>query len=438
LRSVSCPGREGFPGWRWSKVLGNALNMTASRDGYEIRLPLPDAFTLDPSPTWAWLRQEAPVTRARTATGHPVWLVTRYADVKTVLSDPRFSRAAVVRPGAPFPAATPPRPGTLMALDPPEHSRLRALVSPTFTRRRVEQLRPWIRQLAEKYADQLLAAGEPADLVRWFARPFPLEVMCVILGVPDRQRDDLRRWTDVVYSLNAADAEPAGAAYDAMEDYFRDLVRAKRERLATPGVQPEDLLDELILARDGADRLSETELIGLSTSLLAAGHETTANQIGCFVVELLRDPARWERLRREPDLVPAAVEELLRFNRLSETGQLRIAVADVELSGQTIRTGEAVMASVGAANRDPERFDDPDTLRWDRKDNAHLTFGYGVHYCLGAHLARVELAEALLTLFDRLPAPRLAIPAEQIQWRRTVLRGPVEVPLYWSADAPGR
>lgn len=440
--------------------------MTTNAPRCPVRVPLPGSYRIDPAPAWTWLREHDPVTRARTVRGQEVWLVTRYELVRTVLADPRFSRAAAVRPGGPHAGAVAPRPGSLTAVDPPEHTRMRRLVAASFGPRRIERWRPWIAGVAEDLAGELAAAsaakaGCPADLRRAMALPLPLAVVGRLLGVPDADREHFEAWSDRLYSLRApdpgdsdgaagsgvaADGDGAtgnaaagddrgdGGAYDALHEYLAELLAAKRSHPAT-GDEP-DLLDDLVAQADTPHGLSSAELVGFAASLLVAGYETTASQLASFAVELLREPARWDRLACEPELVGPAVEELLRINRLSETGQVRVALEDVELGGVRIRAGDGVLAAIGPANRDPRAFPDPERYLPDRyapgnQAEHHLTFGHGPHFCLGARLARIELVEALRALLARLPTLRLAIPPEQISWRETLIRGPAEVPVRW-------
>jgi cytochrome P450 len=212
----------------------------------------------------------------------------------------------------------------------------------------------------------------------------------------------------------------------SLMDYMADLVSEKSRD--TSG-EPRDLMDELVRAGEGGDALSEDELVAFALNLLVAGHETSANQIASFVATLLREPEHWDRLVSDRDLVPSAVEELLRFNRLSEVGQLRVATVDVEIAGTKIRAGEGVMAAIGSANRDPRAFPEPDTLDLARKPNQHLALGSGPHFCLGAQLARIELQEALHALLERFPAMRLSVPAEELPWRRVLVSGLAELPV---------
>jgi cytochrome P450 len=319
-----------------------------------------------------------------------------------------------------------PLPNTLPTTDPPEHTRLRQLVSGAFAHRRIEQTRPWVRELAERLAEGVERAGDGADLRQLFALPLPIQVICQLLGVPYVDRDRFRAWTELAYSMSMSEKPQVDAAMTSLMDYMADLVSEKSRD--TSG-EPRDLMDELVRAGEGGDALSEDELVAFALNLLVAGHETSANQIASFVATLLREPEHWDRLVSDRDLVPSAVEELLRFNRLSEVGQLRVATVDVEIAGTKIRAGEGVMAAIGSANRDPRAFPEPDTLDLARKPNQHLALGSGPHFCLGAQLARIELQEALHALLERFPAMRLSVPAEELPWRRVLVSGLAELPV---------
>ncbi|MFC6088647.1 cytochrome P450 [Saccharothrix lopnurensis] len=379
-------------------------------------IPFPDAFAFDPSPTWARLREEAPAVRVRTLAGALVWLVTRYDDVRLVLADPRFSRAGVVAPGAPRVGVSRPLPGTLPTTDPPEHTRLRRLVSGAFSPRRVEATRPWVRGLCEELADGLAEGG---DLRQVFALPLPIQVICTLLGVPYADRERFREWVELAYSLEVSERSRVEAAMAGLLEYVGGLVARKRR-----AGRSDDVLDELC-----ATPLTHDELVAFAVNLLVAGHETSANQITSFVATLLRDRRHWERLVAEPGLVPAAVEELMRFTRLSDVGQLRVALEDVEVAGVVVRAGEGVMASIGSANRDPRAFPEPDELDLTRAPNQHLALGAGPHFCLGAQLARIELQEALWALLRRYPGLRPARPVDELVWRRVLVSGLAELPV---------
>ncbi|ASO18968.1 cytochrome P450 [Actinoalloteichus hoggarensis] len=431
--TVSTPHHSGEPGPDAAgprcPYAGGAPASTGSDTADEPRsLPFPDAFGLDPSPTWAALRADEPICRVRTLTGDEVWLVTRHADVRAVLGDLRFSRALTVRPGAPRTAVATPRAQAMTAMDPPDHTRLRRLVTKAFTHRRMQRMRPWITATAEALADRLAEQPQPVDVRAHFALPLPIAVICELLGVPVDDRPLFQRWSEQIYSMDPARRGQVEADYGSLEHYVGELVAAKRRDL-TEDRPPADLLEELILVRDERDALSEDELVSLGLTLLVAGHETTANQIGSFLITLLREPVRWRRLVSAPQDIPAAVEELLRFNRLGETGQYRVAATDVELAGVRIRAGEGVIAAIGSANRDDAAFERPDELRLERADNPHLAFGHGVHHCLGAPLARVELQETLRVLTARFPRLSLAVAPEELRWRRVLISGVAELPV---------
>ncbi|MBB5805369.1 cytochrome P450 [Saccharothrix ecbatanensis] len=379
-------------------------------------IPFADAFSFDPSPTWARLREEAPVVRVRTLAGALVWLVTRYDDVKLVLADPRFSRAGVVAAGAPRVGVSRPLPGTLPTTDPPEHTRLRKLVSGAFSHRRIEQTRPWVRELCEQLADDVV---DGVDLRQVYALPLPIQVICTLLGVPYEDRERFREWVELAYSMEMSEQPRVEAAMASLLEYMGTLVAAKRRE-----ARSDDLLDELCTTP-----LTHDELVAFALNLLVAGHETSANQITSFVATLLRERSQWERLARDPSLAPSAVEELMRFTRLSEVGQLRVASEDVEIAGVVIRAGDGVMAAIGSANRDPRAFAAPDRLDLGRTPNQHLALGAGPHFCLGAQLARIELQEALAVLTRRFPGLRAARPVEELAWRKVLVSGLAELPV---------
>ncbi|MVU80894.1 cytochrome P450 [Nocardia sp. ET3-3] len=392
------------------------------------RYPFGDPVRLDPYPQLAQLQREEPISRVRLPFGGEAWLVTRYADVRSVLSDPRFSRGATVgREDVPRVRETPALPNVLTSMDPPELTRVRKLTMTAFTARRVQELRPRAEEIVEELVTAMAESGSSADLVTALALPVPVTVICEMLGVPARDQHRFRDFSDAVMSTTAVSDEERMAAYGAIIGYLTEQVAARR---AEP---TDDLLGALVAARDNEDRLTEDELVTLGLTLLVAGHETTANQISNFTYALLTNPGAWERLREDPEQVPAAIEELLRYIQLGNGGAFpRIATEDVELSGTLIRAGEAVFVDLQAANRDESAFPDPHTLDLDRHHNSHLAFGHGFHHCIGAQLARLELQVALTALLRRFPTLRLAVPAEQIEWKTgMLLRGPKSLPVAW-------
>ena len=384
----------------------------------------PDDLVLDPA--LLELQRDEPVARVRLPFGGEAWLATRYDDVKTVLADPRFSRAAVLAPGADVPRSLPDMPTetNILSMDPPDHTRLRKLVAKGFTLRRTERLRERAQEVVDALLDAVEEQGPPADLVEALAMPLPITIICEMLGVPFEDRGRFRAWSDAAMAITAFRPEEIVAANEALRDYIAGLVVAKR---ADPA---DDMLSELVAAHDDEDRLTERELVSFGVALLVAGHETTANQIGNFTYLLLRDPDRLAELRDDPSLVPAAVEELLRFTPLgSSAGFPRIATAEVELSGVGIAAGEAVFVNNLAANRDPSVFDRPDEVDFHREHNPHLTFGHGAHHCVGASLARVELQVAIGTLLKRFPSLRL--DGEVAFKKGRLIRGPQALPVGW-------
>ncbi|GGM11382.1 cytochrome P450 [Micromonospora yangpuensis] len=385
----------------------------------------PDRLTLDPR--YAQLRRDEPLIRVRLPFGEPVWLATRHADVKTVLGDARFSRAAAEGRDEPRNTERQVQTG-ILGLDPPEHTRLRRLAAKAFTARRVEQLRPRTRAVAHELVDGLIAAGAPADLVEHVATPLPIRVICDLLGVPVTDQDRFHTWAEAIVSTTSLSDEQAQRYLDNLFEYIGGLIAQRRRDPA------DDLLTAMVEARDAdADRLTEEEVVRLAAGLLAAGHETTVTQIPNFVYVLLTEAGAWARLCREPELLPGAVEELMRFVPLGATaGFPRYALEDVTVGGVLVRAGEPVIVSIASANRDERVFADPDTLDLSRETNPHVGFGHGVHHCIGAQLARMELQVVLETLAQRLPGLRLGVPEAELSWKSGLLvRGLTALPVSW-------
>ncbi|MEU4198876.1 cytochrome P450 [Streptomyces sp. NPDC045470] len=381
----------------------------------------PDGLTL--SDTYEQIRDRPGLLRVQMAYGEPAWLATRYADARLVLGDRRFSRAEGLDHDEPRQAEGQRNSG-ILSMDPPDHTRLRTLVAKAFTVHQVEKLRPWVRELTHQLIDELEAAGPPVDLVDRYALPIPVAVICRMLGVPEEDRPKFRTWSDAALSTSSLTAEEFEANREELRAYMAKLIEEHR---AEPR---DDIMTRLIEARDVNDRLTELELIDLCVGILVAGHETTATQIPNFVLSLLDHPGELERLRAEPALVKNAVEELLRFVPLGSGAAFpRYATEDIEVGGTLVRAGEPVLVAVGAANRDALRFDEPGTLDITRDGNQHLGFGHGVHHCLGAPLARLELQEALIALLTRFPGLHLA---GDVVWKDQMLvRGPREMPVGW-------
>jgi cytochrome P450 len=374
------------------------------------------------------LCRDEPVSRVQLPYGDEAWLATRYDDIRFVMSDPRFSRRQAQGPRLPRLMPEPPGyDGSILGLDPPDHTRQRRLVAKAFTARRVEALRPRIHELVAGLLDAMEEQGPPADLVASLALPLPVSVICEVLGVPYADRDRFRQWSEKSQTLVPAGQAEQLAARDALYAYLVALIDEYRR-------EPRDtILGALVQASDGEEKLDQNELVLLAMTLLVAGYETTANQLGNFVWVLFRNPGEFRRLRDDPSLVGTAVEELLRFVAAgSETAFPRVATEDVRVGDVLVRAGEAVLVPIASANRDERAFDHPDELDLGRQANPHVGFGHGVHHCLGAQLARAELQEALGGLLARFPGLAPAVPLEEITWRhQTLVRGPRVFPVTW-------
>ncbi|MFD7910976.1 cytochrome P450 [Streptomyces sp. NPDC059752] len=393
-------------------------------------LPYADpAFVADPFPLYQQLREEGPVRRVVVAGGLDAWLVTRYEDGLAALSDARLSSDVRDASDSRILRQLPDTErdsmlSNMLRSDPPDHTRLRRLVSKAFTARRVAQMRPRIQAITDGLLDAVAPAGR-ADLVADFALPLPVTVISELLGVPVDERHDFQHWTDRMLRRGAEPPDPAvvNEAWQHMRAYLTGLVHAKR---AQPG---DDLLSDLVTARDAQQRLSEAELIAMVFLLLVAGYITTVNLIGTGIATLLAHPDQLELLRCDPDLLPGAIEEFLRYDGPVSPGIARFAREDVEIAGVAVPRGATVLIGSAVADRDPERFPDPDRLDITRQDNAHLAFGHGIHYCLGAPLARLEGQIAIGTALRRLPGLALAADPDGIRRRPGGLRGPESLPV---------
>jgi cytochrome P450 len=377
------------------------------------------AFWRDPYPAYAELLDERPVVELERPDGK-VWMLSRYADVRAALADPRLSKDQ--RYTLP-PEERDQAPATMipmmLLMDPPGHTRLRKLVSRSFTLRRMEELRPRIEQLADQLLDELPESGE-VDLMARYAFLLPVLVICELLGVPAEDRDDFAAWSNRMVDGDEDSFEAMGKLYG----YLSDLIEHKRK-------QPDDaLISALIEVAEDEDRLSEEELIAMAMMLLIAGHETTINLIGNGALALLTHPEQLALLRAQPELVPSAVEEFLRWESPVHSTPARFAAEDVEYGGVTIPARSVVVLSLAAANRDPRRFTDAEDLRVDREPGGHLAFGHGLHHCLGAQLARIEGQVGIGRLVARRPGIRLAVdPSELVHRQSTLVRGLKTLPV---------
>jgi cytochrome P450 len=388
--------------------------------------PMAPEFLADPYPTYHRLRAEDPVHHSPLG----FWVLTRYEDVASVLRDPRFIKEPLVAlVAARFGGQVPRGVGlSMLDRDPPDHTRLRGLVSKAFTPRVVEGLRPRIQQIVDGLITRALPAGS-MDLIEEFAYPIPVNVICEMMGVPVEDHERFKGWSlDIARGLDSIWLPPdsevprrSAAARHAISEYFRELIAERRT------VPRGDLLSALIAAEEAGDKLNEDELLATCILILIAGHETTVNLIGNGVLALLRNPTELRRLRETPALITSAVEELLRYDGPVQR-TARVASEDVTFGDRTIPKGDMVMPFIGAADRDPTHFPDPDRLDLARADNRHIAFGWGIHFCLGAPLARIEGQIAIDTLVRRLP--KLALVTDHPEYRQSLtLRGLKELPV---------
>lgn len=388
-------------------------------------------FRANPYPFYARLRAEAPVHRVRISRRESAWMVTRYNDVLAVLKDQRFAkdRFQVMTPEQQakmpwIPEIMKPLARNMLDLDEPDHGRLRGLVHQAFTPRLIEQLRDRVQSLCDELLDAAQRRGR-MDLLHDYALPLPITIIAEMLGVPTRDRSKFHRWSSTIVS--ASSSSEMLRVLPSVWLFMRYVRQFFKERRAQPG---DDLTTALIQAEAAGDRLSEDELLAMVMLLLIAGHETTVNLIASGTLALLQHPEQKQILREDPGLIKLAVEELLRYTSPVDSATERFVREDMVFKDVSIARGEQVMAVLGSANRDEEQFANPDTLDITREPNRHLAFGQGIHYCLGAPLARLEGQIAINTLLHRMPNLRLAVAPEQLRWRRGLLiRGLTKLPV---------
>jgi cytochrome P450 len=384
----------------------------------------------DPTPELSELRDRKGIAQIRTPFGAEAWLVTRFADVREVLGDAeRFSNARLSTSGR-RPPGLPPmsdeelgrlRAGNLLSFDPPEHTRLRRMLTPEFTVRRMRRLEPRIQEIVDQHLDAMERHGPPADLVRDFALPVPSLVICELLGVPYADRAEFQERSSRQLDLSRPVEERFRLGKESRAYMAALVARAQ----ADPG---EDMIGMLV--RDHGDDLSTDELVGIASLLLIAGHETTANMLGLGTLALLRHPEQLAAVRDEPDRVDAAVEELLRWLSIVHSGTAKVTTTEVEIAGQRIGAGEVVVCALPAANRDPALRDDADRLDVTRGAVGHVAFGHGVHHCLGAPLARMEMRIAFPALLQRFPGLRTV--SDDVEFRSFhVIYGLTSLPVAW-------
>ncbi|HEU4909972.1 MAG TPA: cytochrome P450 [Propionibacteriaceae bacterium] len=376
---------------------------------------------INPAPELTRIRTEKPVFGIRrtlpTGGSMSMWLVTKYADVRELLSSRDTSNSL----GPSDSAAA--QPGFLVSLDPPDHTRIRRMLTGQFSMRRLTAMRPYIEQITTRFLDQMEAVGPPVDLMQAFALPLPSLVMCELLGVPFEDQADFQRRSDTMLDVSVTPQQQAQNTHE-MNAYMQSLVNRHRQ---DPG---DDILGMLI--RDHSDELTDEELVGIGNILLVAGHETTANTIGLGTLLLLQHPDQLVLVRNDPEMITSAVEEILRYLSIVHTGTPRIILKDMTIGDQHIQAGDIAMVSLPSANRDADFMADPDVFDVTRQPQAHLTFGHGIHQCLGQQLARFEMSVALPALLQRFPSLSLAASPADLTFRGD---GPVngvrELPVRW-------
>ncbi|WP_378731904.1 cytochrome P450 [Nocardia brasiliensis] len=400
-------------------------------------ITLPADFFRTPYAFYEQLRSDGPVHRVRLRTGVQAWLVVDYDAAKQALRHPDIrknphssagvrARHAATGDGRVIPANQRLSHHLLYA-DPPAHARLRKLVTPAFAPARMAALAPRITAIADELLDGIDRAADATgrvDLLAEYAFPLPITVICELLGVPVEDRARFRDWSAAVVDTPMATPQRMVNATEAIVDYFDRLVALRRTR-----ARGDDLISQLLTGTDDGDRLSHDELISMAFLILVAGHETTVNLIGNTVLTLLTDPPRYRALHNDPDAVAPLVEEMLRYNGPVNVATMRYTAAPITLGGTEIPQGELVLVALASANRDERHFADPAAFHPERSSN-HLAFGHGIHFCLGAGLARLEAKIALTRLVGRYPELRLAVDDDDLRWRRSILiRGLQELPV---------
>lgn len=387
---------------------------------------LNEHFIRNPFPTYNEVRAQDPVYRFLLPNGHFAWMITRYDDAVDILNDSRFVTNPPYETTAPTGASHKEIISrNLLSANPSDHRRLRRLIQKAFTPRMIEGLRGRIEEICIELLDQVQAKGE-MNLIEDFAFPLPIIVICEMLGVPIEDQDKFRDWSNVIMEgvNNPLVEEQSEAAMIAFVDYLEDLIGKRRSNLQ------KDLISDLLNVEDEGDVLTEQELYALVFVLIIAGHETTVNLIGNGVLALLEHPDQKKVLQSQPELIHSAIEEILRYNGPAEVSNIRWVTEDVEIRDKRIHKGEMLFVSFSSANRDKEQFVEPNTFEITREANNHIAFGKGVHYCLGAPLARLEGEIAIGTLLRRMPGLRLKTSSDNLDWRPgMIIRGIKELPV---------
>jgi cytochrome P450 len=389
-------------------------------------LPVPRAAhcPLAPPPEYASWREEPGLQRAMFH-GHPIWVVSRYQEIRAALVDPRLSAKTI--PDAMMPSDSDNNVPVMFArTDDPEHHRLRRMLTGNFTFRRAEAMRPHIQEMVDHYLDEMIGNGPPADLVRDFALPVPSLVIALLLGVPPEDLGLFQHSAAVGLDPKSSDEEKAQAFGEGYA-YIQELVQRKERE---PG---DDLISRLITGYVATGQLDHATTAMTCVIMMQAGHETTANMISLGTVAMLQHPEVFTRLGEtyDPAVIANIVEELMRYLTIVESQVDRVATEDLMIGGQLIRAGEFVMMNLPAGNWDTDFVDNPETLDVDRNTRGHLGFGYGVHQCIGANLARVEMQVAFATLARRLPGLKLAVSPDGLSFKESDIYGMKELPVSW-------
>lgn len=379
--------------------------------------PMARSAPLDPPAGYRAIHRGGGIAKARLWNGSTTWLVTKLEEVRRVLSDNEAFSTIAHTPG--YPMMAPGRAEVLLnerptfnRLDPPQHTDLRRMLTREFTVKRIQQMRPWLEEIVEDLLDRMQNAGPPADLVTALALPLPTMVISRLLGIPYEDHEFFQERTATKLNLETG----PGVSLQAQRDVLAYLDRLMRDKGNDPGI-PDDILGRLMREQVISGNLSHEDAVQMAEMVIVAGHETTANMITLGLITLLQHPDQLAALRADRSLMPSAIEEMLRYLTITHFNGARVAVKDTELSGQPIRAGEGVWALLPAANRDDEAFPDPDSFDITRNARQHVTFGFGVHQCLGQGLARLELDIVFNRLLDRFPAVDLAIPFEKIPFK---------------------
>jgi len=369
---------------------------------------------LNPPPEYSALRLDGPIQRVTLWNGQTAWLVTRWEDVREVLSSPHVSSDPDRRG---YPSFSPGRTAhiksrkTFINMDPPDHTLYRRMLTKEFTLKRMQELRPFVQDIVDQLLDDMLRKGPPADIVTALARPLPARVISVMLGVPYAHYADLQRWTETRNDLTSDPAEVLAAA-ERMTDVLGGILRGKE---AQPG-NGDDLLSRMAIEHINTGHLQHDEAVRMAIFLYMAGHSTTASQTALGILSFLQFPDQHAALLANPSLLKGAIEEMLRFHTIAHFNAARVATADLMIGGEKVQEGDGIFALLFAANRDPAMFSNPDNFDISRQDNRHLAFSFGIHQCLGQPLARLELEVVFDTIMKRLPKLRLAMPTEQLRF----------------------